>query len=225
MSAAPTQSQEQGPQADAALAAATMRVAERRGWAALTLADVAAEAGLSLGHAYERARDKPGLLTHFHQEMDRQALVAAEPDLDPAHDSARDRLFALLMARFDAMGPHKAGLKVVLAELPGDPVALLPAWPYLLASMARFLEAAAIPAGGPTGVLKAKGLAGVYIATAWAWLRDDSAEQNATMAALDKNLRRAESVALTLFRGERGAGGGAGASPDDDPAAAEAHPS
>ncbi len=220
MTAADQDAGAHGPETDSAIAAATMAVARRRGWHGLTVAAVADEAGIGLAQLYERVRDKPGLLTHFHQEMDRQALVAAEPDLDPAHDSARDRLFALLMARFDAMAPHKAGLKQVLTELPGDPIALLPAWPYLLASMARFLAAAAIPARGPSGLLKAKGLAGVYGATAWTWLRDDSAEQNRTMAALDKNLRRAESLALTVFRREDGPPGG-----DDDAGEAEAHPS
>lgn len=214
----------QAPQTDAALAAATMAVAKRRGWHRLTLAEVAEEAGTSLAQLAGRVRDKPGLLTHFHREMDRQALAAAAPDLDPAEDSARDRLFALLMARFDAMAPHKAGLRQVLADLPGDPIALLPAWPYLLASMAHFLDAAAIPASGATGLLKAKGLAGVYSASAWTWLRDDSAEQNPTMAALDKNLRRAESLALTLFRGEDGPAAGPGRG-SDHTGEAEAHPS
>ena len=62
------------------------------------------------------------------------------------------------------------------------------------------LEASGIGAGGPVGRLKAKGLAAIYLVTLRAWLHDDTPDMARTMAVLDRSLRRAEGVAMILWR-------------------------
>jgi hypothetical protein len=76
--------------------------------------------------------------------------------------------------------------------------------------MAAMLEAARVGAGGLKGALRAKGLAGVYLATFRVWLLDDSADMAKTMAALDGYLRRIEGL-LRRFAGRPGAAAGAAA--------------
>ena len=70
--------------------------------------------------------------------------------------------------------------------------------------MALMLEAAGLAAGGARGVLRIKGLALVYLASLRVWLKDESADKARTMAALDKQLRRAESLMQRLPAGLAG---------------------
>jgi hypothetical protein len=98
------------------------------------------------------------------------------------------------MLRFDALAPHKKAVASILADVPADPLAALTEARPLLRSMAWMLEAAGLSAAGLGGCLRVHGLAGVYLATLRVWLGDDSSDLARTMAALDRNLRRAESL-------------------------------
>jgi hypothetical protein len=68
----------------------------------------------------------------------------------------------------------------------------------MLRSLAWMLEAAGIGTGGWAGACRVKGLAVLYAATFGAWLRDETEDMGKTMAALDKNLGRAERFASTF---------------------------
>ena len=72
-----------------------------------------------------------------------------------------------------------------------------------MTTMTLILEAAGISASGPFGMLRAKGLLVVWLATARVWLKDESPDLGPTMAALDRNLRRAERLAMQIDRFER----------------------
>ena len=69
------------------------------------------------------------------------------------------------------------------------------------------LEAAGIGTGGWTGACRVKGLAVVYAGTFAAWLRDETEDMSKTMAALDRNLGRAERFANTFSFRRTGARG------------------
>ena len=69
--------------------------------------------------------------------------------------------------------------------------------------MIWMLEAAGILSSGPFGLLRAKGLLAVWLITERVWLGDDSPDLGPTMAALDRNLRRAEKFATQLDRFDR----------------------
>ena len=56
-------------------------------------------------------------------------------------------------------------------------------------------------APGLDGLLRAHGLAGVWLATLRAWTRDGSADLGPTMAALDRALDQAERIARTVRLG------------------------
>ncbi len=66
--------------------------------------------------------------------------------------------------------------------------------------MAAMLEAARLSAGGLRGLLRAKALGLAYLATLRVFLRDDSPDLAATMAALDRNLSRLDRLARTCSR-------------------------
>jgi hypothetical protein len=106
------------------------------------------------------------------------------------------------MRRFDALQPHRDGLQAVVRDVSRDPVQAACLSCSLKRSMKWMLEAAGLPTGGLLGLARIKGLGAVYVATLRVWLHDDSEDMGTTMAALDRNLKRAERCA-TLIPGRR----------------------
>lgn len=174
---------------------AALELAIERGWRRSSLADLAARAELPLLDAYRAVPSKTDLLLSLIADTDRAALAHGPA---PAGDSLRDRLFDVLMRRFDALQGRREGMIAILRDLPSDPLALLCLWPSLARSMAWMLEAAGVSSGGLVGSAIAQGVAVVYLDALRVWMQDDSSDMARTMAALDKGLRRAEQVARRL---------------------------
>lgn len=168
---------------------AALVLAERQGWRRTGLAEIAAEAGLSLAETYDAVPSKLALLAAFHRRIDRAALAQA----GDAEAPPRDRLFDALMRRFDALAPHRPALRAILRDSRGDPALLLGA-AALVHSMAWMLEAAGIPASGLRGGVRAPLLSGLYLLVLRVFLDDDSTDLAKTMAALDRQLRRSETI-------------------------------
>jgi len=184
---------------------AALRLAAERGWADLALADIAAAAKLPLADLYASYPSKTAILAGLGRQVDREVLAGLEAG---SEESTRDRLFDLIMKRFDALAPYRDGLSAVARDLGRDPLAALCGLGQLARSMALMLEAAGVASSGLAGTLRTKGLGAIYLATMRDWFRDDSADKARTMAALDARLRRAESWAHRLDR--RGKAKGAG---------------
>jgi AcrR family transcriptional regulator len=188
--------------------AAAMEVAVRIGWRRAALADIAEAAGITLAELYDRFAGKGAILRGIVDLADRKVLEGAEePDPDT---SPRDRLFDVLMRRFDVLRSYREGLGVVARECGGVGLGdAICGAQRMLRSLAWMLEAAGIGTGGWTGACRVKGLAVVYAATFATWLRDDSEDMAKTMAALDRNLGRAERFANTFsFRRDGARSGG-----------------
>jgi AcrR family transcriptional regulator len=162
----------------------------RRGWRRLSLGDIAAEAGLPILRVYRLFSSKPAILCGFFRRID-EAVLAAPPEGEP-DERPRDRVFDLLMRRFDALQPYRAALDVLARDLPTDPLAALAAAAGLLRSMRWMLEAAGISAEGLGGAVAVKLTAAAYLATLRVWRRDESPDLAPTMAALDRRLRGIE---------------------------------
>src|SRR5262245_29589160 len=187
--------------------AAALDLAASRGWTAVALADIAAAAELSLAELYALYPSKTAILAAFSRDVDRRVLAAIGEAVTAEDESPRDRLFDVLMRRFDALDTHKAGVEAVLRASRSDPLTVVAGTGQLLRSMSLMLESAGISSTGLVGLLRTKALAAIYLATMRDWLRDDTADKAKTMAALDGRLRRAERCASTLdrrprFRGE-----------------------
>jgi AcrR family transcriptional regulator len=181
---------------DREVTAALMRVAARVGWSGTTLPAIAAEAGTTLAALRTRFADRAAILDRFSVVVDATVLAGT---LAPSEaDTAKDRLFDVLMRRFDALAPHRAGVLACGQGIRRDPVALACRFPAALASMRWMLEAAGIPATGPVGMLRAKGLLAVWVSVFRAWERDETPDLAPTMAALDTALTRAASLAEAL---------------------------
>jgi AcrR family transcriptional regulator len=181
---------------DRDVTAALMRVAAREGWRGTTLPKVAAEAGTTLAALRARFADRAAILDRFMAVIDATVLAGTVPASEV--DTPKDRLFDVLMRRFDALAPHRAGVLACWQAIRTDPVALACRAPAALTSMRWMLEAAGIPSTGPLGMLRAKGLLAVWLSVFRVWETDATADLAPTMAALDTALTRAESLAETL---------------------------
>jgi AcrR family transcriptional regulator len=169
---------------------AALALIGRDGWRRLSLGAIAAEAELPLVSLYRAFPSKAAILGAFFRRVDEAVLAAP---LEAGEDERpRDRVFDLLMRRFDALGPYRAALEILARELPTDPPAALSAGARLLCAMRWMLEAAGIATDGLSGVVAVKLTAGAYLATLRVWLRDDTPDLAPTMAALDRRLRGIE---------------------------------
>lgn len=180
-----------------ALLDAFWRVVAREGWHGTTFARIAAESGETLADLRGRYPTPVDLLRAHARVVDQAVLEGTVPG-QHGFGSARDRIFDLLMRRLDALAPHREGVLRMQRDLMRDPISALLLSPILMASMAWTLEGAGISTAGVAGALRVQGLAGVWIATARAWEGDESVDLGTTMAALDRALDRAESLARTL---------------------------
>lgn len=171
-------------------------LAASRGWRHLSLAEIAAEAGVPLSRALPAFPSKTALLRGFIRRIDNRMLAAV--DSGDRGDSARDRLFDVMMARFDALLPYRDGLAAIIKDTVRDPLVALCLMCATATSLAWMLQAAGISTEGPCGRLRIKGLGLVYADTMRVFLRDSSADLSKTMARLDIGLKRAERAAGIL---------------------------
>lgn len=163
-----------------------MKLAAERGWRDISLAEIADAAKLPLSKVYPVFPSKTAILGAFWRQID--AAVLAAEEAGAREGSAHDRLFDALMRRFDALRPYREALGNIVCAAAGDPVSALCGLCRLKRSMACMLEAARLSATGLRGALRVKALGLAYLATLRVFLRDDSPDMAATMAALDRNL-------------------------------------
>ena len=182
---------------------AALAVAARDGWRQTSLRAIAEEAGTSLAALIAFLPSKYALFDLIARKAD--AIMLAEDVPAGAEESPRDRLFEVLMRRFDALQQYRDRLPTLLQDAGRDPAALLSGACVTGRSMGFALEAAGLNASGPSGMLRRKGLSAIWLAALRAWVADESPDLSRTMATLDKGLRRAENL-VSLVRG-RGAGG------------------
>ncbi len=173
-----------------------MALAENQGWGRVMMSDIAREAGLSMPELFDIVLDKFDILALLGRQIDRRVLSGmGEPD--PAL-SERDLLFDILMERFEILNDYRGGILAVLESIRFDPKQALVSCPHLCRSMTWMLEAAGIETSGVRGAVRVAGFTGIYLKTLRVWASDESADLAKVMAALDKDLGRAERAAGML---------------------------
>ncbi|MGE0595940.1 MAG: hypothetical protein AB7P07_06230 [Hyphomonadaceae bacterium] len=172
------------------LARAALSYAGANSWRDATLPKLAVEAGRSAADFYGASL---GEAVDCVEEAFDRAIAENIDDLDPGQ-SVRDRLFELIMRRFEAMEPHRAAVIAMEQGQDRDPVLMAAAHQRHVRCARWILALAGLEADGMTGNARAQGL-GVIIGQARAaWRGDEAGDFAKTMASLDKNLRRAEEM-------------------------------
>jgi len=184
--------------ARSAIVEAMMKLAAERRFEDISIRDIAAEAGVSLADFRDAFPSKGAALAGFSRQIDRAVLTVALGELSSS--SARDRLFDVLMRRFDALAPYREALRNIFAWLRRDPTALIEINRLTVNSMRFMLEAAGIDSDGPTGAVKLQGLALAWGRVFQIWLDDAPPDFAKTMSALDRELSRGERLVGGLDR-------------------------
>lgn len=177
---------------------AAMKLAAAQGWRKLTLHDIAKAAKLKLSEMPAHFSSKTAILAAYGRRIDAKVLDEASAE-EMGGESARDRLFDVLMMRFDAMAGEKAALKRIAEDLKREPLSSAVLARPMLQSMSWMLEAAGIDSSGIAGAVRVRGLALIWASAFNAWLDDDD-DQSKTMAVLD---RRLADAALLIERVSR----------------------
>ncbi|MBV1886448.1 MAG: TetR family transcriptional regulator, partial [Parvibaculaceae bacterium] len=108
---------------DKVLDVAVGLIAEK-GWLDLSLSELAQASEVSLDELYQAFRRKNDILRFLQQRLDAATLKEIDPE-DLEGEPARDRLFDVLMTRFEVMAPYKLTLEVISEDLLQDPRALV----------------------------------------------------------------------------------------------------
>lgn len=169
--------------------AAAMRLAEKSGWNGLSLGAIAGEAETPLHELRREFKSKADILAAFSRVADDAVLAQYRPS--PA-DSPRDRLFDVIITRFEIMQPYRNALRRIRSDLRMQPSAALRQFGVASRSQYWMMQAAGINPEGGRGFIRLKGLMAIYADVFSTWLDDDDPGMARTMAVLDKRLRRGE---------------------------------
>lgn len=172
-------------------------LAERR-WQDISLSDIAAKSGMDLGTLRDCYDTKSAIFSAFLRGIDKAVLNEIDESL--ADDAPKDRLFDILMSRFDALSGHRDAISSLMASARADPALALMLNRMTIRSMSWMLEAAGISFSGPSARLKLQGVAIAWARVVSVWLKDDDEGLSKTMAALDRELERGSDAVAMVDR-------------------------
>jgi AcrR family transcriptional regulator len=159
---------------------ALLDLAAERPWREVSLRDIATKAGVPLPELFARAIGKPELLAQLSEAFDTAALsIEPVPEAD-----AHDALFDAVMARVEAMEPHRSALIAIARDSTGI------SWDGLVfaAHFPRTARAILVGAGLDATPPRVVAMTAVWARIARVW-RDDEGALNRTMAEIDKQLK------------------------------------
>ena len=213
------------PDTDWRIITAALKLGAEVGWRRVTLAGIAEAAKIKPDDLRARFPSRRAILEAFAERISQQTLDAATPE----GETIRDRLFELIMCRFEALAPHKDQVRAMLPGLPKraggsagggagggtDPCIALFGLCAARRAMKLTLATAGVSTAGWLGAVKIKALTLVYLNALRIWLGDDSGAMDKLMARLDKSLARLERLAGSVIaRPGSGDGDGQAAAAD-----------
>lgn len=196
--AAPKRARATGGDSAGALRRALLDLVETQGWIDLSFAEIAEQAGVPIAEAHRIYPSKTAVLLGLTRAIDERILNSLAAD--PLEGSAKDRLFDIVMRRFDMLKADRNAYRRLMRQLPATPNAFAALLCQLRRSLALTLEAAGISASGLKGALRLKGLLAIYVAGLRAFANDESEDLAKTMAEIDKRLGQAERLSEMLQR-------------------------
>jgi AcrR family transcriptional regulator len=181
-----------------ALRKALLELIETQGWIDLSFAEIAEKAGVPIAEAHRIYPSKTAVLLGLTRAIDERILTSLSAD--PLEGTAKDRLFDIVMRRFDVLKSDREAYRRLMRQLPATPGAFAALLCQLRRSLSLSLEAAGISASGLKGALRLKGLLAIYVAGLRAFANDESEDLAKTMAEIDKRLGQAEKISEMVQR-------------------------
>ena len=169
---------------------AALELAAAHDWGDVTLSGIAEKAGLDLADLRRAFACKSDILRAFQAEVDAEVLAKAKPA--GGDDRVRDRVFDMIMTRFEVMAPYKPALKRIACHLrcrPGEASLLACS---TAAAQYWMLAGAGAKLDGARSAVRVAGLTAIYGKAFKVWLEDNSPSLDKTMATLDRGLSNGE---------------------------------
>ncbi|PCI01322.1 MAG: TetR family transcriptional regulator [Alphaproteobacteria bacterium] len=163
-------------------------------WDEVSMCQIADKAGIPLDEITPLFADKTDILQAYGRKIDADVAQAMNGQ-SMEDDTPRDRLFDILMERFDVLNDDRASVVSILDSMTLDPKQMVISLPWLCRSMTSMLELSNVETSGWKGALRITGLTGVYLKTLRVWVNDESQDMAVTMASLDTALNRADQMA------------------------------
>jgi hypothetical protein len=176
------------PDPESRLANVAFRLLAENAWNEMTLASVARAAKLSWDDVLKTAPSRTALVGLMVRRTGAETARRYRPDR--ASQSARDRLFDVLMTWFEAQSSRKAAIRSLYDGLRKEPLTLLSLRGEIAAGAEWLLALAEVDCGAAAPV-RAACIGGIMAHALPAWFEDD-AELGKTMAQVDRDLRRVE---------------------------------
>lgn len=170
--------------------AAALELAAKKDWESVSLTEIAAAAGLPHQDITAAFPQKYSITDAALRAVD-DRMSLEDLGLDGGRDTLKDRLFEVVMFRFDLLNENRAAMVSMLKPALRSLEQAARHKQGFCHSMRLIIEKAEIDCDH---VLKEDiliaALALVYMMTVKTWLRDDSPDMSKTMAALDRYLAR-----------------------------------
>ncbi|MDC1382502.1 hypothetical protein N8500_03365 [Candidatus Puniceispirillum sp.] len=131
--------------------------------------------------------------------LDCQSILEAYHDIaDAGEVSIREKIIEGLLHRFETYGPFRRQIDQLNKSARRHPELAVRLLDGLEAAIRRILMISGDPANGLKGMLRVKGVAGVFLLTSRVWMKDDSPDLAATMKMLDQRMSTAEEWCTSL---------------------------
>lgn len=166
------------------IAQAALVCASERAWADVTLEQIAKTAKIQLRHIEDLFPDTLAVLSAIIRYIDAEAIhTTGKPN---RKDTLHDRLFAIIMARFDVLQEHRKAILSITKTI--EPLVLLTLLEELWTSAKKTLHHARSRQKKEQNTLHQATLLLIIAATFSYWKNDTSKDMARTMAALDRFL-------------------------------------
>ena len=132
------------------------------------------------------------ILEAFRRRTDLLLTAGESPNL--SGQSAKDRLFDVLMARIEIIEPWKAGIGSIAKHALAQPLTGIRLFTSLNESMERMIQHVDVKIQGPGKLLQSHGLTLIYLLVLRRWVADHSSDLGPTMAELNERLISADQL-------------------------------
>lgn len=173
---------------------AALSLAATQPWSQVTMLDIARAADCELADLFALFDHKEDILATYGRQVD----VELARRMGPQDGEIKDRLFDILMERFEILNENRAAVLSILHAMGREPKQILYSGSFLCRSMGKVLDIAGTSPGGWCGMVRVAGLSAIFGRVLMVWKMDESPDMPKTMAALDKSLSQAGQVARWL---------------------------
>ena len=170
----------------------TLSLAGELGWPSVTMQLIGKTANVPLSEVSAIFSSKWDILEAFRERTD--LLLTAGKSANLSGQSAKDRLFDILMARIEIIEPWKAGIGSIARHAVAQPITGIRLFTSLNKSMECMIEHVNAKIQGPGKLIQSRGLTLIYLLVLRRWIGDHSSDLGPTMAELNERLISADQL-------------------------------